>query len=137
MEKEEGWTSEESDGGVPAAPIPSSASKGKKGSDFQSNGGRGKYSAGPWRPQASQDNRQPGGQRQLWEDTSRDTPPARPSMSSLSGKAAPFTSRTASLEDYMKNTTLSDDELTKTEEHRSTRGNQTKTKEHAVSSWTE
>jgi len=132
MEKEEGWTSEGSDGGVPVG-ITSPATKGKKGSDFQNNVGRGKYSEGPWRPQASQDNRQ----RQLWKDTSRGTPPARPSKSSFPGKAAPFTSPSASLEDYTKKTTLSDDKSTKTGGHRGTRGNQAKTKDQAVPSWTE
>jgi len=125
MEKEEGWTSEGSDGGVPVASVPSSILKRKKGSDFQpkdqNNGGRGKYSEGPWRPEATQGNRQAGGQRQSWEDMSRATPPARSSKSSLFGKATPFTSRPASLEDYMK-TTLSDDKSTKTGGRRGTKG---------------
>lgn len=141
MEKEEGWTSEGSDGGVPVAPVPSPTPKGKKRSDFQprdqNNSGRGKYSEGPWRPEATQGNRQTGGQRQPWEDMSRATPPARPSNSSLSGKAAPFTSRPASLEDYMKKTTLSDDKSTKTGGHRGTKGSQVKAKEHEAPSWTE
>lgn len=138
MEKEEGWTSEGSDGGVPIALVPSSTPKGKNDSDFQPRGQneRGKDTEDPWSPKASQGNRQTGGQRQLWEDTSRATPPARSSKSSLSGKAAPFTSHSASLEDYMKKTTLSDDKSTKTGGYRGTKDNQAETKEHTASWWT-
>lgn len=109
MEKEEGWSSDGSDGGIPVAPVPAPGSKGRKGTDLQP---RSKYSSGPWRPQEHRS--QMGEQkRQLWED-----PDKRPSKSSLSGKAPPFTSSSASLEDYMKKPTLSDAKSTKHEGHR-------------------
>jgi hypothetical protein len=159
MEKEEGWSSEGSDGGVPVALFPSSASKGKKGN--QNNAGKGKYSEGPWRSKEHRD--QIGGQRQSWEDKPEDAAPAGPWKSSLSEHAAPEnplesflpkhaahplksplpenaalaqpskfplsehaaparpkSSRsnnappnTATLEDFLKNTTVSDDKSTK------------------------
>jgi hypothetical protein len=133
VEKEEGWSSEGSDGGVPVAPVPSSASKGKKGADFQprdqNNAARSNYSEGPWRREA----RQMGGQRQLWEDNSRATPPARPSKSSLSGRAAPFISQSASLEDYMKKTTLSDDKSNKNGGYRGAKSKNANTNKSAPS----
>jgi len=105
MEKEEGWSSEGSDGGVAVVPAPPSVSKGKKGADFQP---RGQYSEGPWRPEEHRG--QIGGQRQLWQGPDK---AGRPSRSSISGKVAPFTSRPVPLEDYIKKTTLSDDKSTK------------------------
>jgi hypothetical protein len=102
MEKEEGWSSEGSDGGIPVVPVP-------RGPDFQP---RGKFSEGPWRPQEHRG--QIGGQLQLWEDPDKAT---RPSKSSLSGGAAPFTSRPVNLEDYMKKATLSDDKSAKNRGH--------------------
>lgn len=50
MEREEGWTSEGSDGGAPVGVSPAKAKKGNE----QSNVGRNKYSGGPWRPGAFQ-----------------------------------------------------------------------------------
>jgi hypothetical protein len=131
MEKEEGWSSEGSDGGVPVAPVALPAPKAKKSADFQpkdkNNAGRSKYSEGPWRSET----RQMGGQRRLWEDNSRAAPPARPSKSSLPGKAAPFTTNLASLEDYMEKTTLSDTKSNKNGGYRGAKGNHVSTNKNA------
>ncbi|KAE9379176.1 hypothetical protein N431DRAFT_397291 [Stipitochalara longipes BDJ] len=105
IEKEEGWSSEGSDGGGPVAPIPYSTLKGKKATDSRP---RGTYSEGPWRPEERRG--QIGGQRQLWEDPDKSK---RPPKFTSSGKAAPFTDTPTSLEGYVKKTTLSDDKWTK------------------------
>ncbi|KAN0114967.1 hypothetical protein V8E51_004511 [Hyaloscypha variabilis] len=85
IEKEEGWSSDGSDGGGPVAPVLSSAPKGKKTTNFQP---RGEYSEGPWRPEDRRG--QMGGPRQLWEDPDKSKCPPR---SAFSGNATPFTDR--------------------------------------------
>ena len=59
MDREEGWTSEGSDGGAPVGVSPAKAKKGNE----QSNVGRNKYSEGPWRQGAYQANGQMGGRQ--------------------------------------------------------------------------
>ena len=115
MEREEGWSSEGSDGGVPTVPLPSLGGKGTKATEFQPRdqhtASRGKAFEGPWR---SEEHRGPVvGQRRLWEDPSKVKSPARPSKSSPSGKSGPHPGRSANLEDYMKKTSLYDDSTAK------------------------